>query len=318
MGDDPGQRARGRRPLRRDHHGHRRSSGRRWRGVDRPPRSGRRRRARHDDRPLPARRRGATARSTRTRGQHTADEIVAACVEARVPAAIVGNGAELPRNEQLAARNVFVHQPGESWIRPRAPFRFHGVADRELRRAGRGVGAVVAAVGAPRPRRAPTARRATGRSPGIRVLDFTAFWAGPFATAWLSSMGADVDQGRSGATTGRHPLQRRGAPARRPAVLREVGAVPRVQPRQARRSRSTSAIPTASRSRSGSSNGSDVVAENFTPQVLERFGLDWDDGARAESRGDHAAHARVRARRSVARRAAASRRRWNSSPAWRG
>jgi len=45
---------------------------------------------------------------------HRADEVVAACVEARVPAAIVGNGAELPRNEQLAARNVFVRQPGES------------------------------------------------------------------------------------------------------------------------------------------------------------------------------------------------------------
>ncbi len=61
---------------------------------------------------------------------HSADEIVAACVEARVPAAIVGNGAELPRNEQLAARGVFVRQPGESWIRPRVPFRFHGVPDR--------------------------------------------------------------------------------------------------------------------------------------------------------------------------------------------
>ena len=68
----------------------------------------------------------------------TADEIVAACVDARVPATIVGNGAELPRNEQLAARDVFVRQPGESWIRPRAPFRFHGVADRELVAPARG------------------------------------------------------------------------------------------------------------------------------------------------------------------------------------
>ena len=65
-------------------------------------------------------------------GAHDADEIVAACVEARVPAAIVGNGAELPRNEQLAARRVFVRQPGEQWIRPRAPFRFHSVADLSL------------------------------------------------------------------------------------------------------------------------------------------------------------------------------------------
>ena len=27
---------------------------------------------------------------------------------------------------------------------------------------------------------------------GVKVLDFTAFWAGPFATAWLYAMGADV------------------------------------------------------------------------------------------------------------------------------
>ena len=65
-------------------------------------------------------------------GAHTADEVVAACVEARVPATIVGNGAELPRFEHVIEREVLVRQPGESWIRPRAPFRFHGVPDREL------------------------------------------------------------------------------------------------------------------------------------------------------------------------------------------
>ena len=27
---------------------------------------------------------------------------------------------------------------------------------------------------------------------GVRVLDFTAFWAGPAATAWLAAMGAHV------------------------------------------------------------------------------------------------------------------------------
>ena len=58
---------------------------------------------------------------------HTAEEVVAACVEARIPAAIVGNGAELSRFDHLQERNVFVAQPGESWIRPRSPFRFHGV-----------------------------------------------------------------------------------------------------------------------------------------------------------------------------------------------
>jgi len=63
---------------------------------------------------------------------HTADEVEAACVAARVPATVLGNGAELPRFEQLRTREVFVQQPEEAWIRPRAPFRFHGVADRPL------------------------------------------------------------------------------------------------------------------------------------------------------------------------------------------
>ncbi|MGH8978464.1 MAG: CoA transferase, partial [Acidimicrobiia bacterium] len=63
---------------------------------------------------------------------HTAAEVVEQCAAARVPAAVVGNGAELPAVEQLAGRDVFVHQPGAHWIRPRAPYRFHGVADREL------------------------------------------------------------------------------------------------------------------------------------------------------------------------------------------
>ncbi len=67
---------------------------------------------------------------------HTADEIVAACVEARIPATVVGNGAELAKFDHLREREVLVPQPGEKWVRPRAPFRFHGVADRTLRRAG--------------------------------------------------------------------------------------------------------------------------------------------------------------------------------------
>src|SRR5262249_10398649 len=66
-----------------------------------------------------------------TRSQ-TADEVVAACVEARVPATIIGNGAELPKFDHLVARDVFVRQPGREWIRPRAPFRLHAAGDRPL------------------------------------------------------------------------------------------------------------------------------------------------------------------------------------------
>jgi crotonobetainyl-CoA:carnitine CoA-transferase CaiB-like acyl-CoA transferase len=213
-----------------------------------------------------------------TRG-HSADEIVAACVEARVPAAIVGNGAELPRNEQLVARNVFVHQPEEQWIRPRAPFRFHGVADRELVAPGVASGGWSA-----RPEPAPSSPAPTPLAPtppgarplaGIRVLDFTAFWAGPFATAWLSSMGADVVKVEA---------------VQRPDGIRFSAAVrPHDDPQFYEKSALFHACNLAKRGITldlGHPDGlaiakrlvarSDVVAENFTPQVLERFGLDWE------------------------------------------
>src|SRR4051794_4377740 len=124
---------------------------------------------------------------------HTADEVVAACVDARVPATIVGNGAELPQFDHLQARQVFVPQPGEAWIRPRAPFRFHAVADRALAAPRPAIDAVDAWPVQPRAR-ASDASDAPGERPlaGVKVLDFTAFWAGPFATAWLCAMGAEV------------------------------------------------------------------------------------------------------------------------------
>ena len=205
---------------------------------------------------------------------HAADEIVAACVDARVPAAIVGNGAELPRNEQLAARDVFVRAAGRV-VDPAAravpvPRRRRSRARRAAVRRGRLVAATVAArADAP----APTA--ATGRSPGLRVLDFTAFWAGPFATAWLSSMGADVVKVEA---------------VQRPDGIRFSATVrPHDDPQFYEKSALFHACNLGKRGITldlGHPDGlaiakrlvarSDVVAENFTPQVLERFGLDWD------------------------------------------
>jgi crotonobetainyl-CoA:carnitine CoA-transferase CaiB-like acyl-CoA transferase len=200
----------------------------------------------------------------------TAEAVVADCVAARVPAVIVGNGAELPRNEQLAARDVFVTQPGETWIRPRAPFRFSAVADRPLE--------------PPRGASAPWPARpgAPGGPPGgerpfagLKVLDFTAFWAGPFATAWLCAMGADVIKVEA---------------VQRPDGIRFSA---NVRPRDDAQFYEKSALFHASNLAKrgitldlGHPDGAalaralvercDVVAENFTPQVMDRFGFGWD------------------------------------------
>ena len=205
-------------------------------------------------------------------GAHTADDVVAACVEARVPATIVGNGAELPQFDHVIARDVLVRQPGEAWIRPRAPFRFHGVADREL----------VAPGEADRARAWPARARvatpdAMGERPlaGVKVLDFTAFWAGPAATAWLCAMGADVVKVEA---------------VQRPDGIRFSAAV---RPSQDPKFYEMSALFHASNLGKrgitldlGQPEGldlarqlianADVVVENFTPRVLERFGLDYD------------------------------------------
>ncbi len=214
--------------------------------------------------------------------RHTAAEVVDVCAAARVPAAIVGNGALLPEFEQPRARGTFVTQPGESWIRPRAPFRFSGVADRELV--------------APQPsnstlhrdflsgglRKRPStdkkSRRRVGERPfeGLRVVDFTAFWSGPFSTAWLSSMGADVIKVES---------------VQRPDGLRFNATV---RPKDDKRFYEMSALwhSTNLGKRGitldlGSPDGlalakrlietADVVTENFTPPVMEGFGLAYDD-----------------------------------------
>ncbi len=202
---------------------------------------------------------------------HDADDIVAACVDARVPAAIVGNGAELPKNEQLAAREVFVQQPGESWIRPRAPFRFHGVRDRTLEPPRE--------ADAPWAARADVARAADAPADrplaGIKVVDFTAFWAGPAATAWLAAMGADVIKVEA---------------VQRPDGIRFSAALrPSQDPQFYEKSALFHACNLGKRGITldlGHPDGlelarkliarADIVTENFTPQVMERFGLDWD------------------------------------------
>jgi len=204
-------------------------------------------------------------------GSRTADEVVAACIEARVPAVVVGNGAELPRNPQLAEREVFVRQPGEQWIRPRAPFRFHGISDRPLEAPG--------AATEPWSARAPEPLTpgAVGAKPlaGITVVDFTAFWAGPYATAWLCAMGADVIKVES---------------VQRPDGIRFSAAVrPKDDPQFYEKSGLYNAVNLGKRGVTldlGHPDGlalakrlierADVITENFTPRVLERFGLDYD------------------------------------------
>jgi crotonobetainyl-CoA:carnitine CoA-transferase CaiB-like acyl-CoA transferase len=107
------------------------------------------------------------------------------------------------------------------------------------------------------------------------VLDFTAFWAGPFATAWLRAMGADVVKVEA---------------VQRPDGIRFSATIgPKDDPRFYELSGLFHASNLGKRGITldlGHPDGlaiakqliarCDVVAENFTPHVMDHFGLDWD------------------------------------------
>jgi len=212
----------------------------------------------------------------------TAEEIVDACTAARVPVAVVGNGATLPAVPQLTARNSIVEQPGASFVRPRAPFRFAAAPELTMTpapRLGEHTGDI------PVPHRALAARprrdddAAAGRPlAGVRVLDFTAFWAGPFATAWLVAMGAEVVKVES---------------VQRPDGIRFSAAVkPKDDADYYEKSPLFHACNLGKRCITldlGHADGRqlardliprfDVLVENFTPPVMDGFGLTYDEVA---------------------------------------
>ena len=105
----------------------------------------------------------------------------------------------------------------------------------------------------------------------IRVLDLSAFWAGPFATTYLADMGADVVKVES---------------IQRPDGMRFAGAVPRERlwewsPVFAGANPGKRDVTLRLDSAEGKAllerliAGADVVIENYSPRVFENFGLGW-------------------------------------------
>ena len=206
----------------------------------------------------------------------TTDEIVELASALRVPAAQVTNGASLPGVDHFEDQGMLVPGP-HGFLQPRAPWRFHGHDDLLLPpRPAPALGQDTDSLRGEPVRRQPSAPAPPGdEAPftGLRVVDFTANWAGPVVGHTLALLGADVIHVES---------------AQRPDPIRFNTTknldhdqwweyAPLFQGSNTNKRDVTLDLSTpqglALAKRLIAS--ADVVLENYSPRVMENLGLDW-------------------------------------------
>jgi crotonobetainyl-CoA:carnitine CoA-transferase CaiB-like acyl-CoA transferase len=121
--------------------------------------------------------------------ERTVAEIVELGQLFRLPLAALGNGATVRDMDHLQQRGVYVDNPA-GFRQPRPPWLMSVAAPSPIRTAP----AIGDADAEPlwEPRQSTSATTDGRPLAGLRVVDFTAFWAGPAATHSLAAFGAEV------------------------------------------------------------------------------------------------------------------------------
>lgn len=208
--------------------------------------------------------------------QHSVAEIIETASLMRIPVAPVGNGASVVAMDHLRERGVFVRNPG-GFIQPRPPY---SLSDATLRPPGPAPALdqhrqLVLDELASKAGEGPTPQEDKGGDTlplnGVRVVDLTAFWAGPFATGMLADLGAEVIKVES---------------VQRPDGMRFSGAAEvegfwEWSPVFAAANTGKQGITLQLDDEAGQAllwqllRRADVLIENFSVRVLDQFGIDW-------------------------------------------
>jgi crotonobetainyl-CoA:carnitine CoA-transferase CaiB-like acyl-CoA transferase len=207
---------------------------------------------------------------------HTVDEVLELASAFRIPNAPIANGENVATFEHFRQRGTFAANPTDGAANPRPPYRLGAARLREPEPAPRlGQHSIDDFLHRPTSGR----RRAgaeTGGLPfeGLRVLDMTAFWAGPLASHVLALLGAEVIHLESPS---------------RPDGVRLVGGVPQTEDRYWERGPIFAALNTNKKSLTLDLRDErgvdllrrfvttcDVVIENYTPRVLDQLGVDYE------------------------------------------
>jgi crotonobetainyl-CoA:carnitine CoA-transferase CaiB-like acyl-CoA transferase len=200
-------------------------------------------------------------------------ELLAEAALFRIPSGPVLNGETMPSFEQFAARDVFTSAPSGRFRQPRIPYRISGATTRPFTPAPPMGGDTGNVDWQPRP---PRTESADWELPlaGLRILDCTAWWAGPAAAHVLGCLGADVIKVESIA---------------RPDLMRYSSTKPATDDRWwewgplfhaanvgKRGVTIDLRVPAGIELFERLVATADVLVENYTPRVMEQFGLGWD------------------------------------------
>jgi crotonobetainyl-CoA:carnitine CoA-transferase CaiB-like acyl-CoA transferase len=196
--------------------------------------------------------------------ERTVAEIVELSQALRIPAAPIADGATVLECPQYVKREFFVDAGGEGWSfrRPGRPFRISKAPAMPASTQSSGVW--------------PASEITDPSLPfaGMKVLDLTTFWAGGYLSCYLGALGADVVKVES---------------IQRPDGFRYSAAYPYEGDDWHERSPLWQATNLNKRditldltSQAGRELArrlaaqADVVLENFSPRVVEQFGLDYE------------------------------------------
>ena len=126
--------------------------------------------------------------------ERTTNEIIELCELLRIPVAPIGNGKNLPGFDHLIARGIFQRTPG-GFLQPRAPWRLETAEPAPIGRTpslDEDRALLLSSLEKEPPTRDAPLGGADLPFAGLRIIDLTAFWAGPYTTSILSDFGADV------------------------------------------------------------------------------------------------------------------------------
>ena len=218
-------------------------------------------------------------------GERSVAEILELSQAFRIPAAPVNDGQTALCCPQYAQRGFFVEGGSDDWSfrRPGAPFRLSRTPVPPPRRAPR-LGeraAVETPAGLDGWRTAGAGADPSLPFADLKVLDLTTFWAGAYLTCYLGAYGADIVKVES---------------IQRPDGHRYSGAWSYEGDRWYERSaiwqgtnlnkRDITLDLTSERGRELArrlAQDADIVIENFSPRVVEHFGLDYESLKKVKS-----------------------------------